>query len=79
MLLNAVMLAEEAFVPPLATGSVPVTPEVNGKPVRLVATPDVGVPSSGVTSVGLVANTSAPDPVSSLMTPFSCRLVVAAN
>lgn len=30
-----------------------------------VRTPDVGVPSSGVTRVGDVANTAGPDPVSS--------------
>ena len=28
--------------------------------------PDVGVPSNGVTNVGLVANTAAPEPVSSV-------------
>jgi hypothetical protein len=42
-------------VPPLATGSVPVTPVVRGKPVMLVATPDAGVPSVGVVSTGLVS------------------------
>jgi hypothetical protein len=41
-----------------------VTPVVRGKPVRLVATPDVGVPSKGVTSVGEVAKTKEPVPVS---------------
>ena len=41
-------------VPPLATGNVPATPEVNGNPVRFVATPEAGVPSAGVVSVGLV-------------------------
>ena len=51
-------------VPPFATGSVPVTPVVNGKPVALVNVPEVGVPKIGVTSVGLVANTRAPVPVS---------------
>lgn len=50
-------------VPPLAIGSVPVTPVVRGKPVRLVATPLVGVPSKGVTRVGEVALTVAPVPV----------------
>ena len=50
-------------VPPLATGKVPVTPVVSGKPVKLVATPDVGVPSKGVTSVGDVDKTTAPVPV----------------
>ena len=32
-----------------------------------------------VLKVGLVANTSFPLPVSSLITPASCELVVAAN
>ena len=50
-------------VPPLATGSVPVTPVVNGKPVRFVATPDDGVPSAGVTNVGEVDKTTLPEPV----------------
>lgn len=59
MVLNAV-----APVPPFATGSVPVTPDVSGNPVQFVSTPDVGVPSKGVTSVGLVAKTRAPVPVS---------------
>jgi hypothetical protein len=50
-------------VPPLATGSVPVTPVVKGRPVALVSVPDVGVPSMGVTSVGLVDRTLLPEPV----------------
>jgi hypothetical protein len=50
-------------VPPLATGNVPVTPLVKGKPVALVNVPDVGVPRIGVTSVGLVFNTTEPVPV----------------
>ena len=53
-------------VPPFATGSVPVTPVVKGRPVRLVATPDDGVPKAGVTKVGEVAKTLAPLPVSSV-------------
>jgi hypothetical protein len=36
-------------------------------------------PSVGVTRVGDVAKTSAPDPVSSLITPANCEDVVAAN
>lgn len=36
-------------------------------PVRLVTTPDAGVPRAGVTRVGDVANTAAPVPVSSVM------------
>jgi hypothetical protein len=50
-------------VPPLATGSVPVTPVVKGKPVALVSVADVGVPNMGVTSVGLVDKTTLPVPV----------------
>ena len=52
------------LVPPFATGRMPVTPVVSGNPVRFVATPLVGVPSAGVTSVGEVAKTTAPVPVS---------------
>jgi hypothetical protein len=55
------------FVPPLAVGSVPVTPVVKGKPVALVNVALVGVPNTGVTNVGEVANTNAPEPVSSLI------------
>jgi hypothetical protein len=43
----------------------PETPVLIGKPVALVKTPLAGVPSAGVTKVGLLANTKAPDPVSS--------------
>ena len=50
-------------VPPLATGSVPVTPVVRGNPVVLVNVPDVGVPRIGVTSVGDVDSTVLPEPV----------------
>ena len=57
----------------------PETPVEIGKPVALVNVPDVGVPSTGVTNVGLVANTNAPDPVSSEITFLSCSDVVAAN
>jgi hypothetical protein len=52
------------FVPPLAVGKVPVTPVVKGKPVQALNTPLVGVPNKGVTNVGLVAKTKAPEPVS---------------
>ena len=54
------------FVPPLAVGSVPVTPVVKGNPVALVNVALVGVPRMGVTSVGEVAKTLAPLPVSSV-------------
>ena len=50
-------------VPPLATASVPVIPVVSGRPVQLVRTPEVGVPRSGVTSVGEVDRTTATVPV----------------
>ena len=39
----------------------------------------VATPIDGVVSVGLVANTRAPEPVSSEITPASCADVVAAN
>lgn len=41
-------------VPPLATGRVPVTPVLKGRPVTLVITPLTGVPKAGPVSVGLV-------------------------
>jgi hypothetical protein len=47
----------------LATGKVPVTPEVKGNPVALVSVAELGVPNTGVTNVGLVANTLLPEPV----------------
>ena len=52
MLLNDVMLAVPALVPPLATGRMPVTPVVSGSPVTLVITPEAGVPNAGVTKTG---------------------------
>jgi hypothetical protein len=56
----------------------PVTPPI-GRPVQFVRVPLVGVPSTGETKVGVLANTRAPEPVSSDMTPASCNEVVAAN
>jgi hypothetical protein len=44
----------------------PETPVLIGKPVALVKVPLDGVPRAGVTKVGLLANTKAPDPVSSV-------------
>ena len=44
---------------------VAVSPVVAGNPVQDVNTPADGVPSAGVTNVGLVANTKLPEPVSS--------------
>ena len=59
-------------VPPFATGNVPVTPVVIGKPVQLVKTPAEGVPMLGVVNVavvnvGLVDNTMLPVPVTELL------------
>jgi hypothetical protein len=47
----------------------PDTPVDTGSPVALVRVTEVGVPRTGVTRVGLVANTKEPVPVSSEMTP----------
>jgi hypothetical protein len=57
-------------VPPLAIGSVPVTPVVKGKPVALVSVTEDGVPSAGVTNVGEVAITLAPVPVNVLKSVY---------
>src|SRR5579883_1170132 len=75
MLLKAVMPAEEAFVPPFATGRTPVTPLVNDKPVTFVMTPDAGVPSAGVTKVGEVASTTLPLPVEAVVQAMVVLLV----
>ena len=49
--------ADAEFVPPFAIGNTPVTPVVKGRPVPFVSVTEVGVPKTGVTSVGLVENT----------------------
>ena len=49
----------------------PETPVLIGNPVQLVSVPLIGVPSAGVTSVGDVANTSAPVPVDVVATAAS--------
>ena len=54
---------EDVTTPLLRT--VPVN-ELELYPVQFVKTPLVGVPSKGVTKVGLVANTNDPLPVSSV-------------
>jgi hypothetical protein len=46
----------------------PETPVEIGKPVKLVAVPEAGVPKAGVTNVGLFDRTTAPVPVE-LVTP----------
>ena len=58
--------ASVAPVPPRATDKVPVVPATIGNPVAFVRVPDEGVPKTGVTKVGDVANTKAPLPVSSV-------------
>ena len=78
---NTTLLTVKVFapVPPLATGKVPVTPVVNGRPVALVNAAYEGVPILGVTKAGLVANTSEPVPVSLDTTAANSAEVVAAN
>jgi hypothetical protein len=56
----------------------PDTPVEIGRPVQLVRVPEDGVPNAGVTSDGEVANTNAPLPVSSDITPASSEEEVAA-
>lgn len=60
-----VPVEEVTPVPPLATGSVPVTPVVKGSPVTLVITPLAGVPKAGVTSV-LFVSVCVPDSVATV-------------
>lgn len=55
------------------------TSPASGKSIQFVRVQEAGVPRTGVTRVGLVANTSEPEPVSSLITPFSSSDVVDAN
>lgn len=50
-----------------------------GSPVRLVATPEAGVPSIGAIKVGPLLSTTNPVPVSSLIIPPNCAEVVAPN
>jgi len=58
-------LADEGVAKKVATPAPkPEMPVATGKPVALVRVALDGVPSAGVTSVGLVANTKAPVPVS---------------
>lgn len=57
----------------------PETPVEIGRPVQLVSVPDVGVPSNGVTSVGDVAKTAEPEPVSSVNAAARLALVGVAR
>ena len=45
----------------------PLMPVPTGKPVQLVNVPEVGTPRIGVSSVGVLLNTSTPVPVSSVI------------
>lgn len=57
----------------------PEIPVDTGRPVQFDKVPDVGVPRTGVTSVGVLANTKAPVPVSSESTPANSDDDVEAN
>ena len=64
-------LAEDGVVKKVATPvPKPATPVEIGNPVALVNTPDEGVPSAGVTRVGLVFKTLLPVPVLATLTTF---------
>jgi hypothetical protein len=52
---------------------------IDAVPVKFVTIPLLGVPRAGVTSVGLVANTFAPEPVSSVSAAASCAEVNEPN
>ena len=77
-----VPVALVAPVPPLPTGSVPVTPVDSGKPVAFVRTPPVGVPSAPLKSttppdaLGVAARAPA-TPVPSPATPVETGSPVA--
>ena len=60
-----------AVVAVVAVAALPPMFSAVAVPVQFVSTPDVGVPSKGVTNVGLVANTADPVPVSSVNAPSS--------
>lgn len=55
------------------------TSHASGKSIQFVRVQEAGVPRAGVTRVGLLANTRAPEPVSSDIVFLSCREVVDAN
>jgi hypothetical protein len=75
----AAKLAEDGVAKKVATlAARPDTPVEIGRPVQLVRVPEVGVPNNGVVRVGDVANTKAPLPVSSEITPANSEDVVAA-
>jgi hypothetical protein len=66
----AIKLADDGVPKKVATlAAKPDTPVEIGRPVQLVRVPEDGVPKAGVTRTGDVANTKAPLPVSSDITP----------
>jgi hypothetical protein len=52
---------------------------LTGRPVQFVSVPDVGVPKTGLISVGVLANTRAPVPVSSVTAKARLELVGVAR
>lgn len=71
MLLKAVMLGDDTFVPPFATGRTPVTPVVNGSPVQETKDPELGVPRAGVVKEGDTFPANAPVPLAPLRPVFT--------
>ena len=77
-----------APVPPLATGSVPVTHEASGRPVTFVITHEAGVPSAGAMRACPLGRTTVPVNVGEAKLAFSqslpfnlftaCRMVSVA-
>ena len=72
-MVNVTLLPSDTAPPPLipvpaVTVSELLTRPAFGNPVQLVNVPDVGVPRTGVTNVGLVERTLFPEPVE-LVTP----------
>jgi len=69
--------ADSAVNAPVEAVVAPIVPLmfIEAVPVRFVTTPLLGVPRAGVTSVGDVAKTSAPVPVSSVSAVASCAEV----
>jgi hypothetical protein len=73
-------LADDGVARNVATPAAkPLMPVLTGSPVQFVNVPLAGVPNAGVTNVGDVANTNAPEPVSSEITPANSADVVAAK
>jgi hypothetical protein len=67
-----IVLAVCRVVAVVAVAALPPIFSAVAVPVTLVITPEAGVPRAGVTSVGLVAKTFAPDPVSLVSAAANC-------